>query len=597
MLVLVKKGNLDAAKKVIESLKQAGVEWPEIAAFERSLGHRDLEEAKSAPDLAKVMQRHFNKNQMHLIMPMLYHFKIYLDKDPTLHKVIDDNAEKLIKWYDKISKKYTFDDALGDISHLINRGYRAQWVIDYLNAHKRDAIMALLNRMKDESGDGDDLDFVKRVIHKLKKLKLNWPELKVIERSLRAEIQKISENRQTTDDIGENVIKLGSRSEKARAWIEKVYAKFPQTWQNNHVMSMGGTGDDQQFAMFELVPSFNKRDAVEIKWFQAYPMRQGVGSRAMKELQRMAHEDGVALTLYPWDKGQVSQANLIKFYKGTGFKPTAKGAKNMIWSPVSENFADGEISENTAETIKGIADMLRWSFDQIGFTDNTFYPLFKEELKVDDHPELKKVVYDNFPKIVNWITDTLKNGYEDLFTASLSLTWRQLEDIGIEMPNPVLSKLLKKSMGNYKSLLKKLISKGQLFITIDILKELKKWDIEILDQIVDLNDIKIKTQIMKRLLIGIKNDDSRIVQIVRWLRDSGVRWPELDVIERSMRADKQISENFADGKGPGKPGDSARHGIPKGATIAQLEKAAKAPGRKGQLARWQLNMRRGKAKK
>jgi hypothetical protein len=59
--------------------------------------------------------------------------------------------------------------------------------------------------------------------------------------------------------------------------------------------------------------------------------------------------------------------------------------------------------------------------------------------------------------------------------------------------------------------------------------------------------------------------------------------------------DKQgVAENFADGKGPGRPGDSQRHGIPKGATIAQLEKAAKAPGRKGQLARWQINMRRGK---
>ena len=57
-----------------------------------------------------------------------------------------------------------------------------------------------------------------------------------------------------------------------------------------------------------------------------------------------------------------------------------------------------------------------------------------------------------------------------------------------------------------------------------------------------------------------------------------------------------INENFADGKGPGRKGDSQRHGIPKGATMAQLEKAAKAPGRKGQLARWQINMRRGRAK-
>jgi len=55
-------------------------------------------------------------------------------------------------------------------------------------------------------------------------------------------------------------------------------------------------------------------------------------------------------------------------------------------------------------------------------------------------------------------------------------------------------------------------------------------------------------------------------------------------------------ENFADGKGPGRPGDSQRHGIPKKATMAELEKASHAKGRKGQLARWQINMRRGHKK-
>ena len=59
---------------------------------------------------------------------------------------------------------------------------------------------------------------------------------------------------------------------------------------------------------------------------------------------------------------------------------------------------------------------------------------------------------------------------------------------------------------------------------------------------------------------------------------------------------KHIDENFADGKGPGRPGDSQRHGISKGASMAELEKASHSKGRKGQLARWQLNMRRGKKK-
>ena len=129
-------------------------------------------------------------------------------------------------------------------------------------------------------------------------------------------------------------IKLGN-NDAAKAWIDRVYTKYPHTMQNNHVM-VWGSGDDQQFAMFELIPSFSKRGAVEVKWFQAYPLRQGVGSRAMQELQAMAREDGISLTLFPWDKGQVSQSKLTKFYRGQGFKPTVKGGKAMQWEPISE---------------------------------------------------------------------------------------------------------------------------------------------------------------------------------------------------------------------------------------------------------------------
>jgi hypothetical protein len=64
----------------------------------------------------------------------------------------------------------------------------------------------------------------------------------------------------------------------------------------------------------------------------------------MQELQRLAQEDGISLTLFPWDKGQVSQGKLMKFYKSAGFQPTVKGSKSLAWSPesVTENFADGK---------------------------------------------------------------------------------------------------------------------------------------------------------------------------------------------------------------------------------------------------------------
>jgi hypothetical protein len=91
-----------------------------------------------------------------------------------------------------------------------------------------------------------------------------------------------------------------------------------------------GEGDDMQIVQFELVPKDNNK--VEVKWIQATPMRSGAGSKAMKELQDLAKQDNITLTLYPWDKGQVSQSNLMKFYRKQGFKPLNK-SKNMIWEP------------------------------------------------------------------------------------------------------------------------------------------------------------------------------------------------------------------------------------------------------------------------
>lgn len=168
--------------------------------------------------------------------------------------------------------------------------------------------------------------------------------------------------------------------------------------------------------------------------------------------------------------------------------------------------------------------------------------------------------------------------------------------------------------------------------------------------IIDALDLR-KTEILTYLLGLFKRTTmSNVIYVVRptlrAFRMLGIDWPELAVIQKSLDTEKpeddldeslteswskkykksidcshpkgfsqrahcagrrarqagqktkskSVNENFADGKGPGRPGDSQRHGIPKGATIAQLEKAAKAPGRKGQLARWQLNMRRGRAK-
>jgi hypothetical protein len=63
-------------------------------------------------------------------------------------------------------------------------------------------------------------------------------------------------------------------------------------------------------------------------------------------------------------------------------------------------------------------------------------------------------------------------------------------------------------------------------------------------------------------------------------------------------SDKNLSENFADGKKPGRKGLSKRVGIPKKASLSQLQKiASSSTGERRRMAQWQLNMRRGRNKK
>jgi GNAT superfamily N-acetyltransferase len=68
--------------------------------------------------------------------------------------------------------------------------------------------------------------------------------------------------------------------------------------------------------------------------------------------------------------------------------------------------------------------------------------------------------------------------------------------------------------------------------------------------------------------------------------------------DKNRGEEATVWENFANGKKPGRKGLSRRVGIPKKASLAQLQKiASSSTGERRRMAQWQLNMRRGKAKK
>lgn len=91
-------------------------------------------------------------------------------------------------------------------------------------------------------------------------------------------------------------------------------------------------------------------------------------------------------------------------------------------------------------------------------------------------------------------------------------------------------------------------------------------------------------------------------------REGSLVWDHRETWEHPVnkREDKQIAkrlaksdtnENFQDGRNPQDRGDSARHGIPKKASLAVLKKirsSSNSSPRKKQLAHWQINMRQGR---
>lgn len=176
-------------------------------------------------------------------------------------------------------------------------------------------------------------------------------------------------------------------------WIEKIYSQFP-VWplnQNQRVIDLGGEGENQQFVWFELKPSTSKRNAVEIDWIGAHPQRSGAGTKALKILQGLAAQDGIALTLFPWEHGQVSQTKLMKFYKKSGFTPASKGSKHMQWKPpvLDEGWKNWVAGGSLAASALVGGSMLHKDHQPPEFKQPkrpiTMSPVLKYEL-ISDHP-------------------------------------------------------------------------------------------------------------------------------------------------------------------------------------------------------------------
>jgi ribosomal protein S18 acetylase RimI-like enzyme len=478
------------------------------------------------------------------------------------------------------------------------------------------------------------------------------------------------------DEIDEAITLGKKKDSKAAKWIDHMYATLPKNPMNpDQIALVYGEGNDQGLALIELEPDHYAADAASIKWIQAYPQRQGVGRKALADIQKMAAEAGVHLSLTAWKHGKVPERALVKFYKSMGFGKDTKSGQLKWTAPVAESAAD-DVPQEVWSFIDGLhADSIgKERIDDYvvhfeGFSDWCQQDALERcELPKTDPRHLNKYedVYDeviadfigresgNKPVASGLAGDELYPVVYAVFRkpvlaeADLNYINQQHEDGGslegyvVDTDQPQLMNYLT-GQGASPSLVKALVSRYNrigIIRNMWVDEEIRNGGIgsEMLETAIDDAFAAGADAIL--LVADMAEDNSQLGKpLDQWYAGWGFKTvgsagsDPVMVLDRglneswskkykksincshpkgfSQRAhcagrrarqagkhtkSKSVSENFADGKGPGRPGDSQRHGIPKGATIAQLEKAAKAPGRKGQLARWQLNMRRGRAK-
>lgn len=126
----------------------------------------------------------------------------------------------------------------------------------------------------------------------------------------------------------------------AKKFVDDMYGRFPVNPLDSSQFAMVyDSGEDQKLALVELNVDRMSPGNVVIKWISTYPQRQGVGTKALSDLQSMAREAGVKLSLSAWKQGKVPERVLNRFYKKMGFKP-GRYHGGLQWDP---SIDEGEV--------------------------------------------------------------------------------------------------------------------------------------------------------------------------------------------------------------------------------------------------------------
>lgn len=318
---------------------------------------------------------------------------------------------------------------------------------------------------------------------------------------------------------------------KAEKWVNSIYEKLPKNpLDNRQVAMVFGEGENQQIALFEIKPSMTDPNAAYIEWFQAYPQKQGVGTKAMSRLQDLARSAGIRLMLTSWKHGKVPERVLNRFYKSMGFKP-GKSREGMVWDP---DINEATVSDKKiAELLRNVADSFKAEepYDAVEWVEES-------DITIDQNAAIKALFDANMHQLGYLVLQEMTHG--DSSGDIIRHLRRMFEDIGIDIPDDKIANYLyDKSMVISKAL-RRLVSQGMIDDAINTMIELNNWGLNImLEDFIDLEEEK--DTIIKSMLkmMKIKGSHDTVAEIIEALEECDIDWPELDAFRKSLG---QLSE-------------------------------------------------------
>jgi hypothetical protein len=201
LLTMAKNTQWHDLELMVSALRKAGIDWPELDVIEKSLtaekAKKSLTEDGSQSDDVAMMLKHYLKKKRYSTIPSIVHNSKLRLTDPELSKIIDDGSEGYQKWLDQVTNTSDPEDdhanmqmVMDDLARLIKHGYRSEWMIKWMQDHKREIIRSMLVSFKTTNPTNVDRDYAQVLVPALKKLKLGWPEIDVIEKSMKAGLSR-----------------------------------------------------------------------------------------------------------------------------------------------------------------------------------------------------------------------------------------------------------------------------------------------------------------------------------------------------------------------------------------------------------------------